>query len=172
MLLKPQAESQFSKKVFFMSMDSKFVMASSNIRWLGCCSLVDKNCFQEEKVPTAQPFGMLLLGSFIVTFYLVITYFQCFKSSYLFAYFCENLIENYFVAFSKVSAFASLFDYFKNFLDFDAGSAGKDFILKSNILERCCMDTSFLKIDPDSNLDIDFESNLYSIGINFNVGSH
>jgi len=114
---------------------------------------------------------MLPLGSFIVTFYWVITYFQSFKSDYLFAYFYENL-KNYFVTFSKVSAFASLSDYFKNYHGFDASLAGKDFILKGNILEHCCMDTSFLKINPDSSSDFDIESNLCSIRINSNVNFH
>ena len=152
-------------------MDSKFIKESSNIRQLDCCSFADKYCFQEEKEPTAQPFGMLPLGSFIVTFYQVITYFESFKSDYLFAYFYENL-ENYFVTFSKVSAYESLFDYFKNYLDFDADFASKDFNLKGNILEHFCMDTSFLKINPDSSPDFDIESNLCSIRINSNINFH
>ena len=114
---------------------------------------------------------MLPLGSFIVTFYWVITYFQSFKSDYLFAYFYENL-ENYFVTFSKVSAYESLFDYFKNYLDFDASLSSKNFILMSNILEHCCMDTRFLNINPDSSPNFDIESNLCSIRINSNVNFH
>jgi hypothetical protein len=114
---------------------------------------------------------MLPLGSFIVTFYWVITYFQSFKSDHLFAYFYENL-KNYFVTFSKVSTYASLSDYFKNFHGFDASLASKDFILKGNILEHCCMDTSFLKINPDSSPDFDIESNLCSIRINSNINFH
>ena len=114
---------------------------------------------------------MLPLGSFIVTFYWVITYFQSFKSNYLFAYFYENL-ENYFVTFSKVSAYESFFDYFKNYHDFDAGLASKDFNLKGNTLEHYCMDISFLKINPDSNPDFDIESNLCSIRINSDANFH
>ena len=131
-----------------MSMDSKFFKVSSNIRLLDCCLLADKNYFQKEKVFAAWPFEILFLGSFINIFCQVITYFQSFKSKNLFEYFYKSL-ENYFVAFSKKSAFASLFDYFKNYLNFDAGLASKDFILQYNIFKNCCMDTSFHKINPD-----------------------
>lgn len=43
-----------------------------------------------------------------------------------------------------------------------------------NILEHCCMDTSFPEIDLDNklNFDISFELYLYSIGINFDVSYH
>ena len=67
-----------------------------------------------------------------------------------------------------------LFGCFKNCLNFDGGLANNNFTLKCNILEHCCMDTSFLKIDLGNNLnfDIGFEFNLYSIEINFDVSSH
>ena len=162
-----------------MSMDSKLTKGPSNIHLLNYCSLglsEDNYYSQRVRVSTVYPFWMLRLSSFIVTFDWAILGFQSFKSSYLFTYFSESHVIGCFNSFSIVSAFISLFDSVKNFLDFDAYLADTGFILSCNILHDYCINTSFLGIDLDSTQDLYFNISfafvLCSIGFNLDVSCH
>ena len=162
-----------------MSMDSKFAKGPSNIHLLNCCSpgLSEDNYYsQRARVSTVYPFWMLHLSSFIVIFDWATPSFQSFKSNYLFAYFSGSHVIGRFNSFSIVSAFISLFDSVKNFLDFDAYLADTGFILSCNILHDYCMNTSFLGTDLDSTQDLYFDIGfafvLCSIGFNLDVSCH